>query len=183
MFGKTAHGNRLLCVIGASLSLVLAAPAVAQPPEAKNFVTHLTGAEEVPERDCSGQGQAIFQLSKDGNELSYKLIASNIENVVAAHIHVGVFGVNGPVVLFLAGPFAPGGGSQDGVLGEGTATAANLVGPLAGMPLSVLVAAMEAGGAYVNVHTNDGVGSTNTGCGDFPGGEIRGQIQSAGPQQ
>jgi hypothetical protein len=26
------------------------------------------------------------------------------------------------------------------------------------------------------VHTNDGVAPTNTGPGDFPGGEIRGQV-------
>jgi hypothetical protein len=167
--------------MGALLSLVLAAPAVAQPPDAKNFVTHLTGAEEVPERNCPGQGQAVFQLSQDGTELKFRLIASNIDNVVAAHIHIGAFGVNGPIVLFLAGPFAPAGGSQNGGLGEGTATAANLVGPLAGMPLSELVGAMEAGRAYANVHTNDGVAPTNSGCGDFPGGEIRGQIQTADP--
>jgi hypothetical protein len=30
---------------------------------------------------------------------------------------------------------------------------------------------------YVNVHTNDGVAPTNTGPGDFPGGEVRGQLQ------
>jgi hypothetical protein len=35
---------------------------------------------------------------------------------------------------------------------------------------------MEAGTAYVNVHTNDNVPPPNTGPGDFPGGEIRGQI-------
>ena len=39
-----------------------------------------------------------------------------------------------------------------------------------------VVAKMRSGGAYVNVHTNDGVAPTNTGPGDFPGGEIRGQI-------
>jgi hypothetical protein len=176
--------SRLITLAGALLPLVLVAPAVAEPPAAKNFVTHLTGAEEVPGNNCPGQGQALFQLSKDGTELSFRLIASNIDNVVAAHIHIGAFGVNGPVVLFLAGPFPPGGGSQDGVLGEGTATAANLSGPLAGsMDLSVLVAAMATGQAYVNAHTNDGVAPTNTGCGDFPGGEIRGQLQTAGPQQ
>ena len=26
------------------------------------------------------------------------------------------------------------------------------------------------------VHTDDGIGPTNTGAGDFPGGEIRGQV-------
>jgi hypothetical protein len=63
------------------------------------------------------------------------------------------------------------------VLAEGTITAANLIGPLAGHPLSDLIADMESGGAYVNIHTNDGVAPTNTGPGDFPGGEIRGQIR------
>jgi hypothetical protein len=163
------------------MPLAFAAQAVAEPSDAKNFVTHLTGAEEVPERDCPGQGQAIFQLSKDGTELKYRLIASNINNVVAAHIHIGAAGINGPVVLFLFGTAPPAGGSQDGVLGEGTATAANLVGPLTGQPLSALVTNMRAGNAYVNVHTNDGIAPTNAGCGDFPGGEIRGQITTAGP--
>ncbi|HET6372256.1 MAG TPA: hypothetical protein VFG76_03050, partial [Candidatus Polarisedimenticolia bacterium] len=49
----------------------------------------------------------------------------------------------------------------------------------AGQSLSVLLTAMRTGGAYVNVHTNDGVGEVNTGPGDFPGGEIRGQIRRA----
>jgi hypothetical protein len=177
----------LTTVAGVLVSFVLAAPAVAEPPAAKNFVTHLTSAEEVPPTgvtiDCPGQGQAVFQLSTAGLELSYRLIASNINNVVAAHIHIGPANANGPVVLFLFGTAPPAGGPQDGVLGEGTATAANLVGPLSGHPLSDLVTNMREGNAYANVHTNDGVAPTNTGCGDFPGGEIRGQIQTAGPQQ
>jgi hypothetical protein len=40
-----------------------------------------------------------------------------------------------------------------------------------------LIAAMESGNAYANVHTNDGVAPPNTGPGDSPGGEIRGQIR------
>ncbi|MCI0529077.1 MAG: hypothetical protein L0Y56_16700 [Nitrospira sp.] len=58
-----------------------------------------------------------------------------------------------------------------------------MVGPLVGMDLSVLVAAMRNGGTYVNVHTNDRIAPANTGPGDFPGGEVRGQIQTAGPSQ
>jgi hypothetical protein len=177
----------LAAIFGGLLPLVLEAPAVAEPPAAKNFVTHLTSAEEVPPAgvtiDCPGQGQAVFQLSADGEELSYRLIASNIKNVVAAHIHIGPAGANGPVVLFLFGPAPPAGGPQNGVLGEGTATAADLVGPLTGQPLSALVTNMRAGNTYANVHTNDGVAPANTGCGDFPGGEIRGQIETAGPGQ
>ena len=71
---------------------------------------------------------------------------------------------------------------MDGVLAEGTITAADLVGPLAGHPLSDLIDAIQAGNAYVNVHTNDGVAPTNTGPGDFPGGEIRGQLEHAQPR-
>ena len=37
--------------------------------------------------------------------------------------------------------------------------------------------AIDAGSVYVNVHTNDFVDPPNTGPGDFPGGEIRGQLQ------
>jgi hypothetical protein len=146
----------------------------------RNFSSHLSSREEVPPIgvviDSQAQGQAIFHLSKDGTALEYKLIASNIENVVQAHIHIGSVGQNGMIVAFLYGPVAPAGGRTDGVLSQGTITAANLVGPLAGHTLDDLIAAIESGGAYVNVHTNDGVAPTNTGPGDFPGGEIRGQL-------
>ena len=142
----------------------------------RNFVAHCKGDEEVPPRDTNAQGQAIFHLNKDETAINYKLIVANIENVIAAHIHVAPTGVNGPVVAFLFGSVAPGGGRTDGVLAQGTITAANLVGPLAGQPLSDLISAMRAGNTYVNVHTNDGVAPANTGPGDFPGGEVRGQI-------
>jgi hypothetical protein len=38
-----------------------------------------------------------------------------------------------------------------------------------------VVIALESGNTYVNVHTNDRVAPPDTGLGDFPGGEIRGQ--------
>jgi hypothetical protein len=139
--------------------------------------THLAGHEEVPARDTVAQGQAILKVSEDGLSISYKLIVANIENVVQAHIHTGALGANGPVVAFLAGPFASGGGRVNGVLAEGTITAANLIGPLLGQPLSALLTQMENGTTYVNVHTNDGVAPIDTGPGDFPGGEVRGQIK------
>jgi len=158
----------------ATLAFGLAAPsAVAQPT---NFRTPLSGAEEVPARDTLARGFASFQLSPDGTELDYRLIVANIDNVVASHIHVGPEGVNGPVVAFLFGPAAPAGGRLNGVIATGTITAANLIGPLAGQPLSALIDQMEAGNTYVNVHTNDGVDPIDTGPGDFPGGEIRGQV-------
>ncbi|HEV8376917.1 MAG TPA: CHRD domain-containing protein [Candidatus Polarisedimenticolia bacterium] len=164
--------SAVLLLAGAFLSTGTAAPKGVQ------FSAHLSGANEVPPRDTTASGQALFRLSDAGTALSYRLIVDDINNVVASHIHLGPAGVNGPVVAFLAGPLDPGGGPVNGILAQGTITAANLVGPLAGQSLGVLVAAMQDGGAYVNVHTNDGIDPINTGAGDFPGGEIRGQVRS-----
>ncbi|HEX6725450.1 MAG TPA: CHRD domain-containing protein [Gaiella sp.] len=150
----------------------------------RNWSNHANGSQEVPARDTQGQAQAIFHLSPDRTSLGYKLIAANIENVFMAHIHMQVPGQNGPIVVWLYPSTAPvpgpvGAGRTDGgVIAEGTITAANLVGPLAGHPLSDLVDAMSTGNAYVNLHTNDGVDGVNTGPGDFPGGEIRADLTS-----
>jgi hypothetical protein len=175
-----APGRKLLPAVllaGAGIALALIVAEVgADPPTPTTYHTALTGDEEVPPRDTPAKGQAILRLSLDGTVLYYTLIVTNIRNVFQAHIHLGAAGVNGPVVAFLFGPAPPGGGRTNGVLAQGSITAADLVGPLAGQPLSALIVQVEAGQTYVNVHTNDGVAPPNTGPGDFPGGEIRGQI-------
>ena len=154
--------------------------ASASSDASRNFIAPLSGGEEVPPRDTNATGVAHFKLSKDGTELEYKLIVANIENVHMAHIHLAPAGVNGGIVAWLYPPAPPAmhiPGRTDGVLAEGTITAANLVGALAGQPLSALIEAMSEGNTYVNVHTDDGVDPPNTGPGDFPGGEIRGQVK------
>ena len=65
--------------------------------------THLGGENEVPARPTDAQGQAIMKVAEDGQSISFKLIASNIDNIVASHIHVGAAGSNGPIVVFLFG--------------------------------------------------------------------------------
>ena len=54
---------------------------------------------------------------------------------------------------------------------------AGVVCPAANVGVDMpLLEAIRAGLTYVNVHTNDGGAASNTGPGDFPGGEVRGQI-------
>ena len=134
----------------------------------RNYSVHLQGDLEIPIRDTDAQGQAIFHLSKDGQSLSYKLIVANIENVTQAHIHLGDPTQNGGIVAWLypSGPplqLIP--GRSDGILMQGTLTSASLVNALAGQPLSALVDRLNAGTAYVNVHTTR-----------YPPGEIRGNF-------
>ena len=156
--------------------LVIASVAYASPAASQNFAVPLSGREEVPPRDTNARGVATFKLSEDGTELSYKLNVANIENVFAAHIHCGAVGVNGPVgvTLFMG---TPGGGRVDGTLAEGTITVPDPGNGCGWADLAAVVAALNSGNTYVNVHTNDGVPPPNTGSGDFPGGEIRGQVK------
>ena len=157
---------------------ILMSVALAGAVQAADFVTNMSGTEEVPPRDTKARATAVFEVADDGLSLSYKLVLANIDNVTASHIHLGAAGVNAPVVAFLYGNIPAGGGPIAGKVAEGTITAADLVGPLAGQPLSALLDAMAAGGTNDNVHTNDGIDPINTGAGDFPGGEVRGQIRS-----
>lgn len=141
------------------------------------FKASLRGGNEVPPRATSAMGSFRAELSEDGSEIHYTLVLKKISNAVAAHIHVGDATVNGPVVAFLYGNVSPGSGFEKKIVVSGVITADDLIGPLAGMPLSALVDQMTAGNTYVNAHTNDGIDPINTGPGDFPGGEIRGQIE------
>ena len=149
----------------------------------QNFQTHLHGEEEVPSRETLAQGNAKFQLSKDGQTMSYKVIASNIDNAFMTHIHLAPAGSNGGIVVWLR-PTIPNGVAgpesqvrHDGVFAEGEFTSANFVGALAGKSMEDLIAAIRAGNAYVNVHTrNLALPATQLEAGNFPGGEVRGQI-------
>jgi hypothetical protein len=135
----------------------------------RSYNTHLSGDEEVRPANLgpvitNATGQANFKLSKDGTQLHYKLIVANIGSVRFAHLHLAPKGENGQVVVTLFHPM-PAVMSPQGVIAEGVITSASLSGPLAGMQLSDLIAAIEAGNIYVNVHSIK-----------YPGGELRGQL-------
>lgn len=160
--------HRRVVITVAVLVLAFALPLAAVQASPNNFAAPLSGDQEVPAVDTRATGVATFQLGGDGSELSYRLNVANIENVTQAHIHLGARGENGGVVAWLYpdGPPAmliP--GRTNGPLATGTITDADLVGALAGQTVADLVDLIEAGQAYVNVHTSEN-----------PGGEIRGQI-------
>lgn len=137
-------------------------------PAQDHFHATASGREEVPPNDSRGRGTATFKLSKDGTELSYRLIVANIENVTQSHIHIAPPGVNGPIVVFLFG-FVAGGVTENGLLAEGTITQADLIARPAigfGGTMAELLAAMRSGNAYVNVHTVA-----------IQAGEVRGQVR------
>jgi hypothetical protein len=154
--------------------LLLISVATAGAASPRNFVAPLSGDEEFPLAiDTQARGVGIFQLSADGSELSYRLIATNINDVLQAHIHCCTGPMSNAGIAVWLYPSAPPPvlipGRHTGVLATGTITADDIVGPAlltgADDPLAALVEQIKAGNAYVNVHT-----SAN------PGGEIRGQL-------
>jgi CHRD domain len=163
----------IVLVVMVALGLLALAPSALA---GDNFVATLSGDQEVPARDTQARGVATFKLRQDGTALAFKVNVANIDNVFAAHIHCGAVGVNGPVgvTLFMG---SPAGGAVNGTLAAGTITAPDAGNACGWADLAAVLAAMGSGATYVNVHTNDGVAPPDTGPGDFPGGEIRGQVR------
>jgi hypothetical protein len=127
------------------------------------FQSQLTGAESVPGPvDTAAVGNAVVTVTPNG--VRYTLVVNNAVAIVAAHIHCAPVGAAGPVgvTLFAGSPV-----TMNGILAQGP-----IVGP-DGPPngcdwetLDDVIAAMESGDTYVNVHT----------LANLPG-EIRGQLQ------
>ncbi|MDQ2783425.1 MAG: CHRD domain-containing protein [Chloroflexota bacterium] len=145
---------------------VVGAPVAASVKDANHdYISIIASGDEVPLTDTGTYGWATMHINSDGQSMNWVLWINAINDPVAAHIHVGGVGVNGPVVVSLysgknVGPFS-------GVMSSGTITASDLTGPLQGKTMDDLFAAMKSGNAYTNVHTVK-----------HPGGEARGQIHS-----
>lgn len=169
--------RKILILFAAFLFLLPAASVYALDFPKPVFVARLRGSEEVPPVPTIARGIAIFTVKDNGSAIDYKLFSARLENPVQAHIHLAPQSTNGGVVATLYGSASPNTGVTNGKLSDGTITAADLSGPLAGQPLSALIEAMRQGNAYVNVHTDDGIAPLNSGPGDFVAGEIRGQIE------
>ena len=141
------------------LALALAALSISCGNDnAKLRFANLDGADETPPNSSTATGTAAYKIPNSRNSIQFSLTVENIENVVAAHIHVGAPGVPGAIIFPLAnGPFT----TLTGTLTEADFTPA----PAAGInTFADGVNALLAGNTYTNVHTTA-----------FPAGEIRGQ--------
>jgi hypothetical protein len=130
----------------------------------ESFKAMLSGSECVPAVQTMAKGDATFTLIKDDNELSYYVTVSDIEDVTAAHIHLGKKGENGPPVALITNEKKA--GKFTGTLAEGTITEKELMGSLMGKSVKDLVKQIKKGNTYLNVHTDK-----------YPNGEIRAQIK------
>ena len=118
------------------------------------YSADLSGENEVPSTGSEGTGIAKFHVMKDGS-IRWSLRVTNLNDIFAAHIHNGLPGVNGPIVvhLFDGDPSAPVSGlNVRGVITDPTEAA-------------MVLDLFTSGSAYVNVHTTA-----------FQGGEIRGPV-------
>ena len=136
-----------------------------------NFQASLSGFNEVPAIVTTGSGSFTARRVSDG-VYDFELKYSGLEeNPLFAHIHVGQEGVNGSVVVFLCGgggtPACP--AATSGTV-TGTITAASVIGVasqgISAGDLDDVFAAIDAGVAYVNIHTPSS-----------PAGRVRGQIK------
>ena len=137
----------------------------------------LLGYNEVPAVSTTATGG--FGARIDGNAIHWTLSYSALEgNVTQAHIHFGQRFVAGGVSAFLCSNLAPPPGAptpqpcpEGPATITGTITPADVVGPapqgIAPGEFAELVAAIRAGLTYANVHSTK-----------FPGGEIRGQLDT-----
>ena len=137
------------------------------------FSAHLIGFNETPSLNSTGAGDLSLTIAN--GQMTFDLTYSGLSgNPAAAHVHIGQPGVAGGVSFFFCGgggkPACP--ASTSGEV-KGTVLPADIVGPTAqGFPVgdfNDVVAAIQAGFSYANMHTAN-----------FPAGEIRGPLEPAG---
>lgn len=122
------------------LTILLAATATAPALAAETTLTSsLTG---------QGSGTATFKVDPEKGQVCYTLEVKDVGNAVAAHIHKGAAGANGPPSVGLD---SPGSGKAEGCKTVSAEVANALIA--------------DPAGYYVNVHTAAA-----------PGGAIRGQL-------
>jgi hypothetical protein len=176
---------RHLLIRGALVSLLLGF--AASVASAQDYTARLSGFFELgPINNNTGailtNGTGRLQLDVDQNSARYSLTYSGLtSNVLQAHVHFGKVHDAGGIFVFLCtnlgnGPAGTPACPTGGGTVSGTITAASIVAvPTQNIPagnFDVLLAALGSNTAYANVHTQN-----------FPGGEIRGQVEQRDEDQ
>jgi hypothetical protein len=121
----------------------------AEPIAVTTDTARLRGSNEVPALSTTVKGLAKVRLTLNGN-LWFRFRTNETSGITGAHIHAGAPGENGPVLAVL---YADPSGSQRKIDIRGNRRASDLMDSLEGGSISDLWALIEAGEAYVNVHT------------------------------
>jgi CHRD domain len=124
----------------------------------------LTAENEVPPVQSSATGKAEFTPPVN-DSIKYRINITGISGATGAHIYSGQAGENGEVVADLMTDTTKNNDVSYGMTIRGNLSDSSLIGPMEGKTLQDLVAAMDSGETYVNIHTTQN-----------PDGEIRGQI-------
>jgi glucose/arabinose dehydrogenase len=130
------------------------------------FATVMTGAEENPAVTTEAKVVAHFQVRSDGS-IDYELWASGpIQQATAAHIHLGAYTQNGPIVAFLFESATPRDFASGDLIARGTLRDADVIArPNFTPTVANLAERIRQGRAYANIHTPA-----------HPSGEARGQL-------
>jgi CHRD domain/PEP-CTERM motif len=109
----------------------------------------------------TGSGNATVNYNSAADIFTYTLSWADLTGpAIMAHIHLGPPGVEGPILIPFFMSMMPATDTISGTLTQADVTPADGVGTIA-----QVASAIEAGNAYVNVHTPT-----------YPAGEIRGQL-------
>jgi hypothetical protein len=154
--------RRFLLAVAVFVSMVGMSHSVAFAQGIQLFAVLLGGNEvsdagEADVGDPNGSGSATVILIPQTTTICFAVLASGISTPIAAHIHAGTAGQNGPVVVDFA-PDIP--SEEPDPRRQATSSGCKNIG--AGLLERIRNAPSRY---YVNVHTNQ-----------FPGGAIRGQL-------
>ena len=152
-------------VVAAGLAFaILGANSIAGAEEL--FKARLSADNEVPPVASDTAGRFEILVNKDATAGEYTLRVDSGVRVTQSHFHCGSAGVNGPVIVFLAG-FRPEGWDVDGKwVSNATVTNANVINTACGTTLAAIFEQARNGNIYVNVHSVA-----------HPGGVARGQLE------
>jgi hypothetical protein len=132
------------------------------------FSTRMAGHSERPPVDSKATGRAILALDRQEREIHFILWVRKIDHITEAHIHVATADRNGPIVAPLFdfdGIHGNPGTATEGTEGELAVSGVITEADVMGITFDELVAALDTGRAYANVHTLE-----------FRAGETRGQL-------